>query len=264
MIDTQNVQDFEGGFQALLDALDKLRSLSTPSERDGIQGIIKWHDEVKRILSMLPELPDTEALARFAEDTDRALAELEDKTRGAQGGEKAHPRDDGLLPTERYFWAEIVTDAGSGAYTFKEEKREDATTWSDLAGGRTGTCYEANAVAGIVVGTIIKIREEYDTTGTLRYVFNYQRGGVFPVTLSYTAGDPGNETTKCSYVYTVTDTLSGVELGTAVDPTAGVHNWQRPTVGYMLFATFGYAHLNADGDFVIGWINEVADQEACA
>jgi len=176
VIDTQNVSDFEGGFQTLLDALDKLRSLSTPSERDGIQGIIKWHDEVKRILSMLPELPDTEALTRFAEDTDRALAELDDKARGGQAGEKAHPRDDGLLPTERYFWAEIVTDATGGAYTFKEKKREDATTWSDLTGGRTGTAYEANVVAGIAVGTIIKIREEYDTTGTLRYVFDYSTG----------------------------------------------------------------------------------------
>jgi len=70
------------------------------------------------------------------------------------------------------FWAEIVTDATGGAYTFKEKVLTDGTTWADLSGGRTGTCYEANDVAGIAVATIIKIRVEYDTGGTLRYVFN--------------------------------------------------------------------------------------------
>jgi len=78
-----------------------------------------------------------------------------------------------LLPADEGFWGEIVTDATGGAYTFKEKYRADATTWADLTGGRTGTCYEANDVAGIAVGTIIKIREEYDATGTLRYVFNF-------------------------------------------------------------------------------------------
>ena len=172
-IDTQGVQDFEGGFSALLDLLDNLRTLPAPTESEGIRGLIKWHDEVRKILSMSPELPDSVALTQFAEDTDRALSEIDDKASAAQGGsEKAHPRDDGLLITPQWFWAEVVTDATGGAYTFKEKNLTDGTTWADLSGGRTGTCYEANDVAGIAVATIIKIRVEYDTGGTLRYVFD--------------------------------------------------------------------------------------------
>jgi len=174
MLDTENVRDFEDGIAALLDALDKLRALPAPTEKDGLLGLVKWHDEVKKILSMSPELPDSEALTQFAEDVDRTLADVEGKARGAQAGasEKAHPRDDGLLSTPQHFWAEIVTDATGGAYTFEEEALTDGTTWTTLTGGRTGTCYEANDVAGIAVGTIIKIRVEYDTTGELRYVFD--------------------------------------------------------------------------------------------
>jgi len=173
-IDTQGVQDFEGGFSALLDLLDNLRTLPAPTQSEGIRGLFKWHDEVRKILSMSPELPDTVALTQFAEDTDRALSEIDGKASAAQGGgtEKANPRDDGLLITPQWFWAEIVTDATGGAYTFKEKNLTDGTTWADLTGGRTGTCYEANDVAGIAVGAIIKIRVEYDTGGTLRYVFN--------------------------------------------------------------------------------------------
>ena len=92
------------------------------------------------------------------------------------------------------------------------------------------------------------------------------RNYVFPVNLavtSETAGDTGDATTKCGYEYGVTDSISGASLGTAVDPIAGVHKWVRPTVGYMIAATFGYAHRNSTGVLVVGWINEVADQEAC-
>jgi hypothetical protein len=174
-VDTQGVQDFEGGFAALLDTLDKLRALPVPTERDGLPGLIKWHDEVRKILSTSPELPDSEALTQFAEDVDRALSEVGG---GSQAGpsEKQNPRDDGMLGWPQHFWAEIVTDATGGAYTFKEEYRLNATTWADLTGGRTGTCYEANDVEGIAVGTIIQIRIEYDATGALRYVFDYEPG----------------------------------------------------------------------------------------
>ena len=81
-----------------------------------------------------------------------------------------------LLPKDPGFPAKILTETGSGAYTFEEEVLTDGTTWTTLSGGRTGTCYESNDVAGIAVGTIIKIRIEYDTTGTLRYVFDYSTG----------------------------------------------------------------------------------------
>lgn len=71
------------------------------------------------------------------------------------------------------FWGEILTEVGSGVYTFKQKVLTDGTTWTDKTGGRTGTCYEANDVAGIAVGKFIEIRVEHDTGGTLRYVFNY-------------------------------------------------------------------------------------------
>ena len=98
--------------------------------------------------------------------------------------------------------------------------------------------------------------------------------GVFPVTLTVTAGtatDTGDATTQCGYEYDVEDAITSEKLagtGTdpavnAVDPTAGVHKWVRPAVGYMLAATYGYGHRNEDGALVIGWINEIAEQEAC-
>ncbi|MBA7579442.1 hypothetical protein ES708_21313 [subsurface metagenome] len=174
MIDTQGIQDFEGGFAALLDAVDELRALSVPTERDGVKGIVKWHDEVKKILARIPDLPDTSPLTEFAEAVERAVAALEEAAQAALAGarEKSHPRDEGLLPPDERFWGEVVSEVGSGKYTFKEKVRSDATTWADKTGGRTGDCYEANDVTGIAVGTIIKIRVEYDATGTLRYVFD--------------------------------------------------------------------------------------------
>ena len=83
-------------------------------------------------------------------------------------------RDDSpeFLDKETGFWAEIVTEVGSGKYTFKEKVRNDATTWADKTGGRTGDCYESNDLSGIATGGIIQIRIEHDSTGTLRYIFD--------------------------------------------------------------------------------------------
>jgi hypothetical protein len=94
------------------------------------------------------------------------------------------------------------------------------------------------------------------------------------LTLAVTSGTStltGNATTKCAYTYDVEDALTGYKyFGTgtspavaAADPIAGVHKWVRPEFGYMIAATFGYAHRNATGVLVIGWINELAEQEAC-
>ena len=82
-----------------------------------------------------------------------------------------------LFPdSEPVVWGEVVSEVGSGKYTFKEKVLTDGTTWTDKTGGRTGDCYESNDVAGIAVGTIIKIRIAHDTGGTLRYVFDYEAG----------------------------------------------------------------------------------------
>ena len=94
--------------------------------------------------------------------------------------ERAEPM---LLPKDPGFNGKILSETGSGAYTIEEVVLTDGTTWTTLAGGRTGTCYEANDVAGIAVGTIIKIRVEYDTGGTLRYVFDSGVGTIPPGTV---------------------------------------------------------------------------------
>jgi len=97
---------------------------------------------------------------------------------------------------------------------------------------------------------------------------------VIFLTLAVTSGtvsDTGDATTKCGYEYDVSDAFTGYKYagdGTdpavaAADPIAGVHEWVRPEVGYMNAATFGYGHLNSTGALVIGWINEIAEQEAC-
>ena len=97
---------------------------------------------------------------------------------------------------------------------------------------------------------------------------------AFPVTLAVTSGTSGltgNATTKCGYEYDVEDAITGYKYfgaGTspavaAANPIDSPHKWIRPEIGYMIAATFGYAHRNSTGALVIGWINEVADQEAC-
>jgi hypothetical protein len=42
------------------------------------------------------------------------------------------------------------------------------------------------------------------------------------------------------------------------------YKWKRPSAGWMIAATFGYAHWNTDGDLALGWINEMVEQEACS
>jgi len=86
---------------------------------------------------------------------------------------------------------------------------------------------------------------------------------LFPVDLAQYGGDQGDDQNPATWTYDVTDPVSGETLASAVDPVAAPHKWQRPSVGFIIPATFGYAHWDADGELVLGWINEVADQEAC-
>jgi hypothetical protein len=86
---------------------------------------------------------------------------------------------------------------------------------------------------------------------------------LFPVDLAQTGGDQGDESNPATWTYDVTVPATGDTLASGVDPVASPHKWQRPSVGQMIAATFGYAHWNEDDELVLGWINEMVDQEAC-
>ena len=89
------------------------------------------------------------------------------------------------------------------------------------------------------------------------------RSTVFPVKLEKTGGEAGTNEKATSWKYTVTDFLSDEELGKEVNPTSSPHQWKRPSIGAYSAATFGYAHFDSDGNFVLGWINEVPELAAC-
>lgn len=166
MIDVDSVRAFEGEHSAMYDALAGLKRLKPPKESEGVEGLAKWFRDFQQILTAgLPDTPATLRLTRFAQGVEIAL--------GDQAGERSpvpKPPSTVMLPTPRGFWAEIVTEVGSGAYTFKEKRLTDGTTWADKSGGRTGTVYEVNDRAGLEAGAIIRVTVERDTSGTLRYV----------------------------------------------------------------------------------------------
>ena len=90
---------------------------------------------------------------------------------------------------------------------------------------------------------------------------------VFPVDLTQYGGEQGDEENQATWTYDVLDVVTGETLESGVDPVAAPHKWQRPSIGQMIAATFGYAHYQDDGsgglEMVLGWINETVDQEAC-
>jgi len=86
---------------------------------------------------------------------------------------------------------------------------------------------------------------------------------TFAVDLEQVGGTQGDDTTAASWTYDVTDAASGELLASAVDPTAPLHGWQRPSVGQMIAATKGTAHWDNDDELVLDWINEMVDAEAC-
>ena len=90
---------------------------------------------------------------------------------------------------------------------------------------------------------------------------------VFPVDLAQVGGAQGDEANPATWTYDVLDITTGETLESAVDPVAAPHKWQRPCIGWMIPATFGYAHYVPNDsygyDLVLGWINEMVDQEAC-
>jgi len=91
------------------------------------------------------------------------------------------------------------------------------------------------------------------------------KGKVFPVLLEQTGGSQGTSTAPASWSYTVRDEETNDIIASNVNPVNAPHRWKRPSVGQMIKATFGYAHYSSSGSpqLVVGWINEVAEQQAC-
>jgi hypothetical protein len=87
-------------------------------------------------------------------------------------------------------------------------------------------------------------------------------GAVIPVKLVQVGGAQGTATTAATWTYDVKDFDTNDTLASGVNPVNSPHQYKRPSVGQMIKATFGYAHYD-DDDLVLGWINEVADQETC-
>ncbi len=83
-----------------------------------------------------------------------------------------------------------------------------------------------------------------------------RRVAVFSVLLVKVGGAAGDASTACSWVYDIKDPLTAAALGSAVDPTAAPHLWQRGTVGEMKPATFGMAWWDDAGTLRLTWINE--------
>jgi len=79
---------------------------------------------------------------------------------------------------------------------------------------------------------------------------------VFPVSLSAVGGGPGDAENPPSWTYEVTEVETGAVVALDADPSADPHQWARPATGPLAAADFGYAHWDADGQLVIGWINE--------
>ncbi|MCL2623413.1 MAG: hypothetical protein FWD31_07075 [Planctomycetaceae bacterium] len=89
------------------------------------------------------------------------------------------------------------------------------------------------------------------------------RSALFPVRLSRTGGEQGDDTQVASWTYQVTDALTDEVLGDDINPTALPHQWKRPGIGALREATFGYAHRDKDDKLVLGWINETLYLERC-
>jgi len=86
---------------------------------------------------------------------------------------------------------------------------------------------------------------------------------IFPVALEQVGGIQGTASAQATWTYDVKDPATGALWAANVNPIAPPHGFKRPPAGQMIPATYGHAYLGEDGLPVLGWINEVADQEAC-
>ena len=86
---------------------------------------------------------------------------------------------------------------------------------------------------------------------------------AFPISLTQTGGAVGSPTVATSWTYTVTHAITGVTLGTTVDPEASPHLYRRETLGKLIAAIAGTGFYNSSGTFVILHIHEPIDPSEC-
>jgi len=134
---------------------------------------------------------------------------------------------------------------------------ENEPRFAEMDDGQTGN------LKAMTVGSASILWREGGTGVQWAVVRIGQAPILFPVELEKSGGEQGDDENPATWTYDVKDVFTGETLEEGVDPTEEPHKWQRPSVGQMIEATFGYAHYNADGDLALGWINEMVDQESC-
>jgi hypothetical protein len=144
--------------------------------------------------------------------------------------------------------AKITADDGDGTYSATEQVWTSGA-WANKSGGLvwdgTGTnlpqLTEMNSLPGTLVGDVVEVLPTSDSTAVAQWrFFGIGLGVEFPILMSQTGGSAGDDTTQCSYTYTVTNRNS-VSLGTGVNPTSSPHEYKRPSAGEGTAATAGIA-----------------------
>jgi hypothetical protein len=107
-------------------------------------------------------------------------------------------------------------------------------------------------------------RDNYSDWSIIRIGSGGGRSTLFPVVLARSGGTNGTYNSPATWRYNVKDAFTDELLTRNVNPVEIPHQWKRPQVGAMLEATFGYAHYDKDEQLILGWINEVAEQESCS
>ena len=87
---------------------------------------------------------------------------------------------------------------------------------------------------------------------------------MFPLDLVVNQGGPGDNTGSATWTYNVYLFETGEMLLANASPIDAPHRFRRPNAGQLSEADFGYGCFNADGDLVIGWVNEQIIVGACA
>ena len=143
----------------------------------------------------------------------------------------------------------------SGATLVKVDVKDDAHKRAQLIAGDSAKL-ETTEGPGLPI-----LWRETGTSGVLWGLVDLAsalpRGVTFAVILTQDGGQGGDSATKASWTYTA-DTLDGTELGTGLSPKN-----KRPSVGQVLKANFGTGYYDTNGDFVLAWANEVAEQAEC-